>query len=112
MVQLLTLDPRFPIPDSLSLSDANHPLNLLKQTKETQEQAAKDKEFDPPLPKRLAVKEAFQTERTMFRLFYYFILMIVMGILYALTGTVEQVLQVLLVFVGIAGLLMLYNRMR
>jgi hypothetical protein len=109
MVQLLTLDPRFPLPDSLSLSDPSHPLNLLKQTKETQEQAAKDREFDPPLPKRLSIKEAFQTERTLQSVF--FVLVLILLTVYACTTSLEQVLQIILLFVGIAGLLVLYKRL-
>ncbi len=104
MSNLLTLDPRFPVPDSLSLSDSSHPLNLVKQLRETQAQAAVDKEFDPPLPKRLPRKEAFQAEQPIGLLIL--VALVVVGF-YACTGTLTSVLQILLLFTGIVGLFQL-----
>lgn len=112
MVELLTLDPRLPIPDSLTTSDDTHPLNLLKQIREANAQAAKDKEFDPPMPKRLQVKEAFQAERRKQSVFFIMVLGIFVAALYAMTGTFERILQIVLLFVGIAGLLMVYTTYR
>ncbi len=102
MSQLLTLDPRFPVPDSLSLSDSSHPLNLVKQLRETQEQAAVDKEFDPPLPKRLPRKEAFQARQQ--NAAFLILIALVLAGFYTCTGTLTSVLQILLIFVGIVGL--------
>jgi len=104
MSNLLTLDPRFPVPDSLSLSDSSHPLNLVKQLRETQAQAAVDKEFDPPLPKRLPRKEAFQAEKPFGLLIL--VALIVVGF-YSMSRSITQVLHIALLFVGIVGLFQL-----
>jgi hypothetical protein len=111
MVELLTLDPRMPVPDSLSKSDPAHPLNLLKQIKEVQAQAAKDKEFDPPLPKRLAVYETFQTEHRIQSAFFILTIGLFIAALYAMSIPMEKVVQIFLLFVGIAGLLGLYHQL-
>ncbi len=111
MVELLTLDPRLPVPDSLSKSDPAHPLNLLKQIRETQEQAAKDKEFDPPMPKRFPVKEAFQTEHRLQSVFFILTIGLFIAALYAMSNPMEKVVQIFLLFVGIAGLLGLYHQL-
>jgi len=55
MSTLISLDPRFPIPDSLTLSDPNHPMQLMKKAREIQNQAAADTKYDP-----LAAQEGFQ----------------------------------------------------
>lgn len=104
MVELLTLDPRLPVPDSLSLSDPAHPLNLLKQIKEAQDQAAKDKEFDPPLPKRYTITETFQVEHRLQSVFFILTLGVCIAVLYAMSNSFEVVFRVFLLFVGIAGL--------
>ncbi len=111
MVELLTLDPRLPIPDSLSKSDPAHPLNILKQIKEAQAQAAKDKEFDPPMPKRFEVYETFQTEHRLQSVFFILTIGIFVAALYAMSNSMEKLLQIVFLFVGIAGLLGLYHHL-
>ena len=52
MATLVALDPRFPIPDSLSTTDPAHPMNLTRAAIELQNQAAADSVYDIPTPER------------------------------------------------------------
>jgi hypothetical protein len=56
MSTLVSLDPRFPIPDSMSTRDPNHPLQLVKKARELQNQAAADTKYDP-----LTLREGFRS---------------------------------------------------
>jgi hypothetical protein len=59
MATTLTLDPRIQVPDSVSLRDDAHPLNVLRKTTEIQNQATADAKYDIPTPERF--KEAFRS---------------------------------------------------
>ncbi len=61
MATILTLDPRFPIPESLSSNDPSHPMNLVKTATEVQNQAAADTKYDIPTPERFRKKEGFRS---------------------------------------------------
>jgi hypothetical protein len=49
---MIALDPRLQVPDSLTLADPAHPLNIVRQTREIQNQAAADAMYDIPTPER------------------------------------------------------------
>jgi hypothetical protein len=64
-MQTITLDSRFPVPDSLTPSDSTHPLQLVRTATMLQNQAAEDAKYDPPAPARFANKgnkEGFRNE--------------------------------------------------
>ncbi len=52
MATTLVVDPRLPIPDSLSTRDPSHPANLARASQEIQNQAAADARYDMQTPKR------------------------------------------------------------
>jgi hypothetical protein len=63
MATSIVLDPRFPIPDSLSKNDPSHPLQLVKTATMVQNQAAADTKYDLPVPERFrqGKKEGFRS---------------------------------------------------
>ncbi len=64
MTTLISLDPNMPIPDSLTLEDASHPANIVRNSREIQNQAAEDARYDLKVPDRFrgtGRKEGFAT---------------------------------------------------
>ena len=49
---MIALDPRLQVPDSVTLADPGHPLNVVKMAREVQGQAAADAMYDIPTPER------------------------------------------------------------
>ena len=56
MATTVTLDPRIQIPDSMSSRDPAHPMNLLRNNQQIQNQAAADARYDMTPPKRFGGK--------------------------------------------------------
>ena len=50
MAAMIALDPRLQVPDSVTLADPGHPLNVVKMAKEVEAQAAADSIYDIPTP--------------------------------------------------------------
>jgi hypothetical protein len=63
MATTLALDPRIQVPDSVTLRDETHPLNVVQCTTAIQNQAAADATYDIPTPKRFrpGEKEGFRS---------------------------------------------------
>ncbi len=59
---MIALDPRLQVPDSVSLADPGHPLNVVRMAREVQGQAAADAMYDIPTPERFRrTKEGFRS---------------------------------------------------
>ena len=63
MATTLALDPRIQVPDSVTLRDEAHPLNVIQRTTAIQNQAAADAVYDIPTPERFrrGEKEGFSS---------------------------------------------------
>ena len=61
MATTLALDPRIQVPDSVTLRDDDHPLNVIRQTTEIQNQASMDSMYDIPTPERFRKREGFRS---------------------------------------------------
>ncbi len=62
MTTLITLDPNMPIPDSLTMEDAAHPANIVRSSREIQNQAVEDARYDLKVPDRFRPrKEGFES---------------------------------------------------
>ncbi len=63
MATTLALDPRIQVPDSVTLRDEAHPLNVVRRTTEIENQAAADAVYDIPTPERFRrnEKEGFRS---------------------------------------------------
>lgn len=63
MATMIALDPRLQVPDSVTLADPGHPLNVVKMAREVQGQAAADSMYDIPTPDRFkrGQKEGFSS---------------------------------------------------
>ncbi len=77
---MIALDPRLQVPDSVTLADPGHPLNVVKMAREVQGQAAADAMYDIPTPDRFrkGEKEGFGSP---FRFFGTTEIVFVIGIL-------------------------------
>ncbi len=113
MATTIALDPRFPIPDSLSTTDPSHPLQLVKAGIQVQNQAAADSVYDLKTPDRFknGKKEGFRSPfEGLSDIVVAAALLVFVGIVWLAMTNSMRPLYPLVLLLGFAVLFLLYKK--
>lgn len=113
MATTITLDPRFPVPDSMDTTDPSHPLQLVRSGIEVQNQAAADSKYDLQTPERFkrGAKEGFSNPFAgIGDILLAVVLLVFVGFIWMAVGNTTKPLYTFVLLIGFAVLFLACRR--